>query len=139
LDRVDHEPRQMIRRNPIPDIRRQQKPLLTTPLNEVLRHTGIVITAPDRTPFVKQPRLKATATGPRLHPPRPAPRSARPAAQPREPKATGHRSSTAPPPGKHVTSEPASRSRAGERPGAAGSRYVSLRKGPETDPVPPIP
>ena len=44
---IDHEPRQMIRRQPIPDIRRQQKPLLPTTLNEVLRHTGIVLTAPD--------------------------------------------------------------------------------------------
>ena len=31
-DRVNHKPRQMIPRNPIPDIRRQQKPLLTTAL-----------------------------------------------------------------------------------------------------------
>ena len=60
-DRVNHKPRQMIRRNPIPDIRRQQKPLLTTTLNEILRHPQIVQTAPDRTPFVKQPRLEATA------------------------------------------------------------------------------
>jgi hypothetical protein len=28
-DRVDHKPRQMIGRQPLPDIRRQQKPLLT--------------------------------------------------------------------------------------------------------------
>ena len=41
-DRVNHKPRQMIRRNPNPDIRRQQKPLLTTALNEVLRHPQIV-------------------------------------------------------------------------------------------------
>ena len=65
-DRVNHKPRQMIRRNPIPDIRRQQKTLLTTTLNEVLRHPQIVQTAPDRTPFVKQPPIIAAAGG-RVH------------------------------------------------------------------------
>ena len=46
---IDHEPRQMIPRQPIPHVRRQQEPLLTTTFNEVLRHTGIVLNAPDRT------------------------------------------------------------------------------------------
>jgi hypothetical protein len=50
-DSVNHEPRQMIRRQPIPHIRRQQKSLLTTTLNEVLRHTGTVLTKPDGTPL----------------------------------------------------------------------------------------
>ena len=48
LDRADHKPRQMIGRKPIPHIRRQQKPLLTATLDEVLRHTAIVFTGPDR-------------------------------------------------------------------------------------------
>ncbi len=43
LDRIDHKPRQMITRHPIPNVRRQQKPLLTTALNEVLRHAEIVL------------------------------------------------------------------------------------------------
>jgi len=37
-DRVDHEPRQMILRQPIPQRRRQQKRLLTMTINEVLSH-----------------------------------------------------------------------------------------------------
>ena len=45
--RIDHEPRQMIRRQPIPDVRRQQEPLLPMTFNEVLRHTGIVLNVPD--------------------------------------------------------------------------------------------
>jgi len=48
-DRVDHEPRQMIGWQPIPHVRRQKKPLLTPTLDEVLRHTLILLTAPDRT------------------------------------------------------------------------------------------
>jgi hypothetical protein len=47
-DRVNHEPRQMIRGQPIPHVRRQQKSLLTMTLNEVLRHPGIVLNVPDR-------------------------------------------------------------------------------------------
>jgi hypothetical protein len=48
---VDHKPRQMIRRQPIPDVRRQQKSLLTPTLNEVLRHTRIPPAEPDGTPL----------------------------------------------------------------------------------------
>ena len=46
---VDHEPRQMIRRQPIPHVRRQQEPLLTTTFDEVLSHLGILLNAPDGT------------------------------------------------------------------------------------------
>ena len=56
---VHHKPRQMIRRQPIPHVRRQQKPLLTTTLKEVLRHTEIVLNVPDGTSFVRQPLVIA--------------------------------------------------------------------------------
>jgi hypothetical protein len=46
-DRLDHEPREVPLRQPIPDVRRQQKRLLTIGRDEVLAHTGIVLTAPD--------------------------------------------------------------------------------------------
>jgi hypothetical protein len=48
-DRVDHKPRQMTGRQPLPHIRRQQKPLLTTTLDEILRHAGISLARPDGT------------------------------------------------------------------------------------------
>ena len=51
LDRVDHKLRQMIRRKPIPHVRRKQKSLLTPTLNEVLRHTGIVLNSADGPPL----------------------------------------------------------------------------------------
>jgi hypothetical protein len=41
----------MIPRHPIPDVRRQQEPLLNPALYEVLRHTRTVINASDRTPL----------------------------------------------------------------------------------------
>jgi hypothetical protein len=41
----------MIRRQPVPDIRRQQEPLLTITTNEVLRHPGIAPLGPDGTPL----------------------------------------------------------------------------------------
>jgi len=47
-DRSDHKPRQMIDRQPLPHIRRQQEPLLTPILDEVLRHADIPITGADR-------------------------------------------------------------------------------------------
>jgi hypothetical protein len=46
--RVDHKPRQMIGRQPLPHIRRQQESLLTPIFDEVLRHAGIPITGADR-------------------------------------------------------------------------------------------
>ena len=62
---VDHEPRQMIRRQPIPHIRRQQESLLTTALNEVLRHTGILLNVPDGTPLCDNlPGLRQRALRP---------------------------------------------------------------------------
>jgi hypothetical protein len=47
-DGVDHKPRQMIRRQPLPHVRRQQKPLLTATFDEALRHAGMLLTRPDR-------------------------------------------------------------------------------------------
>jgi hypothetical protein len=41
----------MIKRHPIPNTRRQQKPLLSTALYEVLRHPKTLYDAPDRTPL----------------------------------------------------------------------------------------
>src|ERR1035441_29310 len=49
--RVDHEPRQVIGRQPIPHVRRQQETLLTPAFNEVLSHAGIVLNVPDGTPL----------------------------------------------------------------------------------------
>src|SRR6202035_3437327 len=59
LDDLDHKPRQMILRQPIPHIRRQQIPLLTITINEVLGHPGIPLTGPDGTPFTRQPHAGA--------------------------------------------------------------------------------
>ena len=55
--RVDDEPRQMIGRQPLPDIRRQQEPLLATALNEVLRHTGKRLKRHGRSPLRDSLRL----------------------------------------------------------------------------------
>jgi hypothetical protein len=44
---VDHKPRQMIGRQPLPHVRRQQKPLLTATRDEALRHAGMLLTRPD--------------------------------------------------------------------------------------------
>ncbi len=48
---VDHEPRKMIRRQPLPHVRRQQESLLTTALNEVLRHAESLLNPPDGLPL----------------------------------------------------------------------------------------
>jgi hypothetical protein len=40
-DGIDHKPRQMIRRKPLAHVRRQQEPLLTATLEEVLRHKPV--------------------------------------------------------------------------------------------------
>jgi hypothetical protein len=45
--RVDHESRQMIARQPITHVRRQQETLIPPALNEILRHTGIVLNGSD--------------------------------------------------------------------------------------------
>ena len=47
LHRVDHEPRQMILRQPLPQRRRHQKRLLTTTFNKVLTHPGIQLNPAD--------------------------------------------------------------------------------------------
>src|SRR5215207_4660022 len=44
---VDHKPRQVVARQPLPHVRRQQKPLLTATLDEVLRHAGMLPARPD--------------------------------------------------------------------------------------------
>jgi hypothetical protein len=54
-DRVDHEPRQMIRRQPFPHVRRQQKTLLTATFDEVCGMPGMVLAPADGT-------LSATAS-----------------------------------------------------------------------------
>ena len=46
-DGVDHEPRQMPLRQPLAQARRQQQLLLAITRDEVLRHPGMVLTAPD--------------------------------------------------------------------------------------------
>ena len=55
---VDHKPRQVIGRQPLPHVRRQQEALLTATFNEVLGHAGIPLTGTDRPP------LHATASVP---------------------------------------------------------------------------
>jgi hypothetical protein len=64
IDHVDHEPHQMIRRQPIPHIRRQQEHLPTTrgdevePHNQILVATRNLITPPCQDPFMQQPRRR---------------------------------------------------------------------------------
>jgi hypothetical protein len=48
LDALDHEPRQMILRQPIPQRRRHQKRLLTIKTDEVLRHSPLRVIAHQR-------------------------------------------------------------------------------------------
>jgi hypothetical protein len=47
-DRIEHKPREMILRQPVPQRRRQQKRLLTITFNEVLGHPSIQRAGPDR-------------------------------------------------------------------------------------------
>jgi hypothetical protein len=61
---VDDEPRQVVLRQPLPNVGRQQERLLTIARQEVLRHARIVLNAPDSSSFVRQPRLKGAATAP---------------------------------------------------------------------------
>ena len=51
LDRRQQEPREMTRRQPIPQIRRKQQLLITIKGNEVLGHPGIVLNPPDTTNY----------------------------------------------------------------------------------------
>jgi hypothetical protein len=57
--RADHKPRQMISRQPVPHVRRQQEPLILPAVNEVLRHDQMVLIAADGQPFVRQPHGQA--------------------------------------------------------------------------------
>jgi hypothetical protein len=59
LDRGQHEPRQVVLRQPIAHARRQQQHLLTVTRNEVLRHDRIVQNHPDSRHFMQQPPRKA--------------------------------------------------------------------------------
>ena len=56
LDRVQHKPRQMALRQPLPKARRQQQHLIAITLDEVLRHTDSLLNPPDVIP------IYATAT-----------------------------------------------------------------------------
>src|SRR5829696_7176084 len=55
LDRIKHEPRQVLLRQPLTQARRQQQLLLTITRDEVLRHHQMLLTAPDRPRFVRHP------------------------------------------------------------------------------------
>src|SRR5512132_2596029 len=57
LHRVEHEPGEVVLRQPLPQARRQQQLLLTITRVEVLSHRATVSSPPDGTPY-------ATATGP---------------------------------------------------------------------------
>jgi hypothetical protein len=45
------EPREMILRQPLPQVRRQQQLLIAVTRYEVLGHAGILLNPPDSTPF----------------------------------------------------------------------------------------
>jgi hypothetical protein len=48
---IDHEPREVILGQPLAQARRQQQLLLAITRQEVLRHAGILLIAPDRPPL----------------------------------------------------------------------------------------
>ena len=50
LDSVDHEPREVLIRQPLPDVRRHQKRLLSITRDKALAHHGMVLNPPDGTP-----------------------------------------------------------------------------------------
>jgi hypothetical protein len=54
-DRIDHKPRQVIVGQPLAQARRQQQLLLAVTRQKVLRHAQIVLIAPGRPRFVRQP------------------------------------------------------------------------------------
>ena len=58
-DRVQHEPREVPLRQPIPHIRRQQKRLIPITTNEVLSHPGMVLNPPDDTVITRHPLADA--------------------------------------------------------------------------------
>jgi hypothetical protein len=45
VDRIEHEPREVILRQPLAQTRRQQQLLLAITRDEVLRHPGMVLTS----------------------------------------------------------------------------------------------
>src|SRR5271166_1210116 len=59
LDRIDHEPREVVLRQPLAQRGRHQQQLLTITFDEVLGHPRSVLTTPDRPGFAKQPRVEA--------------------------------------------------------------------------------
>jgi hypothetical protein len=52
----------MIERQPVAHVRRQQESLLTTTINEVLRHTGMLLNAPDGIVYATASRAGLPAT-----------------------------------------------------------------------------
>ena len=64
LNSVEHEPRQVLLRQPLPQARRQQQLLLTITRDEVLRHRRIVLNPPDATPVCATPSAKAALFAP---------------------------------------------------------------------------
>jgi hypothetical protein len=62
LNRVDHKPREVILRQPIPHVRRHQERLLAITRNKALSHPRIVLNPSDDTPTY------ATASMPRRSP-----------------------------------------------------------------------
>ena len=65
LDRLDHEPGQMVLIQPIAQIRRQQQGLISIAAKEVLSHARIVRDTPDEKArsaggFARHPRVNAT-------------------------------------------------------------------------------
>src|SRR3954451_22765213 len=72
FDRLNHKPREVPLGQPVAHVRRQQKALLTIRRQEVLAHTGIVLTAPDRPPLCnshhassRSPSARSASTNPR--------------------------------------------------------------------------
>jgi hypothetical protein len=57
-DRLQHTPRQVLLRQPLPQARRQQQLLLTITRDEVLRHPEIVLNPPDSTTVCATPSAK---------------------------------------------------------------------------------
>ena len=55
VDDIDHEPCEVILRQPLTQARRQQQLLLAITRDEVLRHPRIVLNSPDTTRFVRHP------------------------------------------------------------------------------------
>jgi hypothetical protein len=63
-DRVEHEPREMTLRQPIPHVGRHQERLITVTTNEVQSHPGMVLNPPDDTVITRHPLAKAQESSP---------------------------------------------------------------------------